>query len=769
MATIGQISSASPMSFNPRLAIAAGGDSVTMKITDVTDENNTFENTWAAGEDSAKFFSAGLGAEFIEGGDPINNDTGQWDVAQNIINGEFNFGAGAPILIQQFMTGIPIGASVQVTVEVRVLYGGSATVSINSSTGLKEAFTINQAQTYTAVVDDIGSNPDFRLGGGLSVIISRISVKQIFLTSAGTYDVEIDNPTLIEQFDSPSNSWSGTFNSELMTELSYLDISDASIDSISILPLINMETFNCNDNSFSQELVDNTLAELVVNESNRPSGLPTCTVDISGDNSAPSDSGLENAFTLIYLADWSVTVTISEDNFILISTQEEIQAINTDLQTLSWNYRLISDVKAELPWTPIGETIQSPFNGIFDGGGHTIDSISIVGFSSGNVGVFGSATGQIKNLGITNINIDSSGSVVGGIVGNGFSGVSVSQCYVTGSIKGIATVAGIAGQLNGGNVSDCYTQASIEAGGSRTAGAFGFFVNNSIVRCYSTGTVDALATTYGFIGEKLAGFTSDCFWDVEASLEGNPGDNNYGAIGKTTAEMKDQDTFDPEWDFDNVWYMDDDDYPKLQVFKNVNVFGDKITTTNPNGFGVIGDYTTSNGNPNNASIIPFSPIDETTIVEDDFPTIVVGGVPLSVSLCYATELYSSINKPINYYRVFDVIINNDVENEIENDNLRLNKIGVNHTFISLSDSIRYLNCIEFEDIGIPTKPYVFSGITMATGLYNELLVNKTDYTIDDIDLKDNGEKDILQLAWENNLVSAGKIGDRYFLILEGIR
>jgi hypothetical protein len=203
----------------------------------------------------------------------------------------------------------------------------------------------------------------------------------------------------------------------------------------------------------------------------------------------------------------------------------------------------------------------------------------------------------------------------------------------------------------------------------------------------------------------------------------------------------------------------------LQVFKNVNVYGDKVTTNNPNGFGVIGDYQTPNSNPTNAGIIPFSVIDETTIVDDIFNTIAVGGVPLSVSLCYTTDLYSVIDQPINYYRVLDVIINSSVENEIDDDNLRLNKIDINNTFISLSDGIRYLNCIEFEGIGIPTKSYVFSGVTMATGLYNELLVNKTSYTIDDIGLKENGEKDIIELAWENNLVSAGRIGNRYYLIL----
>lgn len=69
-----------------------------------------------------------------------------------------------------------------------------------------------------------------------------------------------------------------------------------------------------------------------------------------------------------------------------------------------------------------------------------------------------------------------------------------------------------------------------------------------------------------------SGTTTGCFWDVESSGFGNPEDNNFGAIGKTTLQMQTQSTL-TGWDFvgessngiNDIWRMcaDGVDYPRL--------------------------------------------------------------------------------------------------------------------------------------------------------------------------------------------------------------
>ncbi|WP_460490203.1 MBG domain-containing protein, partial [Belliella aquatica] len=76
----------------------------------------------------------------------------------------------------------------------------------------------------------------------------------------------------------------------------------------------------------------------------------------------------------------------------------------------------------------------------------------------------------------------------------------------------------------------------------------------------------------GIVAQNVTAEINQSFWDAEKSL-GDPGDSNYDALGKTTAEMKSLATFtselDPDgWDFENVWAINHTDwisYPYLKV------------------------------------------------------------------------------------------------------------------------------------------------------------------------------------------------------------
>ncbi len=91
-----------------------------------------------------------------------------------------------------------------------------------------------------------------------------------------------------------------------------------------------------------------------------------------------------------------------------INTTEELQAVALDAYYNQNTYsgvtiKLTADLDlADIPWIPIG-TIEVPFNGTFDGGGHTISNLNVQidGAMTGNVagffGVIGSS-GIVKDL-----------------------------------------------------------------------------------------------------------------------------------------------------------------------------------------------------------------------------------------------------------------------------------------------------------------------------------------------------------------------------------
>lgn len=102
-----------------------------------------------------------------------------------------------------------------------------------------------------------------------------------------------------------------------------------------------------------------------------------------------------------------------------------------------------------------------------DGKCHVIDNLTVAsGEYPSLIGVF---MGEIKNLGMTNVNISSTGSgvgVFGAFTGHvAYEGVTViDNCFATGEVKGAYYAGGIGGYNNGQTkISNCYTSASVEA------------------------------------------------------------------------------------------------------------------------------------------------------------------------------------------------------------------------------------------------------------------------------------------------------------------
>lgn len=178
-------------------------------------------------------------------------------------------------------------------------------------------------------------------------------------------------------------------------------------------------------------------------------------------------------------------------------------------------------------WVPIGDystNAQLRFYGEYDGRGHTISGIYI-NSESKYQGLFGYAnSATIKNLGIENSKMVSTGNYIGSIAGYAVGGCNIencfnsgkvtgnryvgglfgildgdiSNCYNTGNIKSIDDVGGLSGECSG-NISNCYNIGEVISTGYRVGGVFGNYSGN-ITNCYNVGSVTGKQDVGGIIG-----------------------------------------------------------------------------------------------------------------------------------------------------------------------------------------------------------------------------------------------------------------------------
>jgi hypothetical protein len=191
---------------------------------------------------------------------------------------------------------------------------------------------------------------------------------------------------------------------------------------------------------------------------------------------------------------------------------------------------------------------------------------------------------------------------VGGLAGFNFNGSNVTDSYAAANVTGDSNVGGLVGWNKNGTVSSSYAAGRV-IGTSNVGGLLGKngaskdysgTVSNSyatgrviaddiigglvgrndrtgsISDSYSTGSVTGSTNIGGLIGKNQGAVTSS-FWDTETSGQ----ISSDGGTGKTTAEMKDFDTFDGVWDIttvddsgtrntDYIWnIVDDSTYPFL--------------------------------------------------------------------------------------------------------------------------------------------------------------------------------------------------------------
>ncbi len=269
-----------------------------------------------------------------------------------------------------------------------------------------------------------------------------------------------------------------------------------------------------------------------------------------------------------------------------IATAEDLIALGNEPNDYDKHFIMTADIDLagyifeEIVIAKMGIPFKDPpFSGIFNGNFYTISNLNIQGLQySGLFGVIDE--GEVRNLGIIDVNISSDGNagaltsvnkgsilncystgliagdeIVGGLVGKNETSSVIKMCYSTCNITGTSTRGTLGGLVgnNAGIISDSYSKGDV-FGSHYKGGLAGISVTGSINRCYATGKIPAEGNfSYLYVGGLVGGLkdidvnnVSNSFWDIETSGL----TISAGGISATTIQMKDPNTFKAVgWDF----------------------------------------------------------------------------------------------------------------------------------------------------------------------------------------------------------------------------
>ena len=296
----------------------------------------------------------------------------------------------------------------------------------------------------------------------------------------------------------------------------------------------------------------------------------------------------------------SIDIVIYDDT---ISTPDEFISIMSDSNKTK-NYYIVNDLDfTGVNYDKLYGTYQR-YDGILNGGFHTISGVVRNNNNSNGTGLIAMLAGTVKNLIITdsvftNTN-GSAGSVcaslinngeisnvyvtntvvkateyAGGIVGEVSNFTSISNSYFDGEIEvstdtGNVMAGGIAGYTMFGTIENSYNMGSIKIDASTSGRVYasgivnGSTTTSSIINSYSVGEINVNSTNTSS-DTRVCGLS--CYDKTTISdsyyLDNNKYSNEDGNI-RTKDELLDRNNYN-NWDFDNVWYMDNT-YPVLRVF-----------------------------------------------------------------------------------------------------------------------------------------------------------------------------------------------------------
>ena len=251
-----------------------------------------------------------------------------------------------------------------------------------------------------------------------------------------------------------------------------------------------------------------------------------------------------------------------------IETASQLNTIGTFVDCLDKDFVVTADINMDSidEFNIIGDVestsdTENAFKGSFDGGGHVIENLTIDRTDAEDgeddfvalIGLFdGGDDGEIKNVGLENVDVTGSWYVAG-LVGRAVSG-KISGSYVTGSANGSGRFVGGLVAVNDIEISTSYAMSSV-AGTNEYAGGLVGWNLGKITSSYATGPVAGSGDLVAGLAGRASGEITKSFWDEETSEQSDGvGDGSFSVdvTGLETADFGIQAHFsDADWDFDD--------------------------------------------------------------------------------------------------------------------------------------------------------------------------------------------------------------------------
>lgn len=220
-------------------------------------------------------------------------------------------------------------------------------------------------------------------------------------------------------------------------------------------------------------------------------GLELAGCTIGGWTEGGGESGTADDLGYTYNADTHTYRVYNADG--LLAWNEAAQSDPKLNCTLTADINLIPPADGENNWTPISDYV-----GTFDGGGHSIDNLTF-NTTEEKQGMFTTLeeSGVVNNLTLGYVEI-SGGRMTGSIAGYNYG--TITNCAVSGNVKGATIVGGIVGTNVFGTIADCSFNGVVMTDEDGVGGIAGGNSQGHITNCHSSGTVGITGAKSGEIG-----------------------------------------------------------------------------------------------------------------------------------------------------------------------------------------------------------------------------------------------------------------------------
>ncbi len=203
----------------------------------------------------------------------------------------------------------------------------------------------------------------------------------------------------------------------------------------------------------------------------------------------------------ITLSGTVASLTINGNAYTLIQSMDDLLAMDDNDGDASDYYAITEDLDAS--GTLYSNALVNTLSGTLAGLGHSISNLTILASDSSYIGLIGTASGGSVVRDLNSVAFDVTGlKYVGGLIGyagSSSSGVTVSNCTVSGTVKSedgskSERIGGLIGYLRNGSVSDSSSEATV-TGYQYVGGLIGYATGTSssavsISNSSSSGTVN---------------------------------------------------------------------------------------------------------------------------------------------------------------------------------------------------------------------------------------------------------------------------------------